>query len=512
MSAVPAGTVTIPSVLTGLRATAGNTQVSLVWNTSAGATSYHVKRSTTSGAGYVRIGAPSAANFTDTGLSDGTTYYYVVSAADSAGESVNSSQASSAPIVSTAVQVTVDVLSDRRVISPYIYGVNFPSSTAYIQDTGATMIRWGGNGSSRYNWENFDTNAAADWYFSNRSMGSAPLYQDSTQFVSSVKNAAAFPRMTMPMLPWVAKDASSYSFSIGKYGPQCQHNPYNSDDGNGLKTDCQTNIFGNDPQDAHFPLLDAPGNGDPAGSVYRNQWTAALSASFGGAPHFYDMDNEPDIWAGTHRDVHPNAVTYDELRDTYLTRARALKRWDAQAVRFGPVSCCWWFYWNSAAGNSDKTAHSGVDFLPWWLNEVAWSDQMAGTRSVEAFDIHAHPDTPDTSNFTAAQKQGLALRILRDWWDPSYVSESGGINQPWATQTQPLKTIPFRIPRLRALANTIYPGTLLSFTEWNAALAGESDFSTALVDAGAWGILGRNACGPPRGGPQPTRALRHTRR
>jgi hypothetical protein len=31
----------------------------------------------------------------------------------------------------------------------------------------------------------------------------------------------------------------------------------------------------------------------------------------------------------------------------------------------------------------------------------------------------------------------------------------------------------------------------LSFTEWNAALAGESDFSTALVDAEAWGILGR---------------------
>jgi fibronectin type 3 domain-containing protein len=490
-SATTAGAVTIPPTPTGLAATAGNAQISLVWNTSAGATGYHVKRSTTSGSGYTQIGASSTANFSDTGLANGTTYFYVVSALDSAGESANSSQVSATPIVSTAIQVTVDVLSDRHAISPYVYGVNFPSSTSYIQDSGATLIRWGGNASSRYNWKNFDTNAAADWYFSNRSMGGAPLYQDSTQFVTNIKNASAFPLMTMPMLPWVAKDGTSYSFSIAKYGPQCQANPYNSDDGNGVKPDCQTNISGNNPNDADVALLDAPGNSDPAGSIYRNQWTAALSSSFAAAPHFYDMDNEPDIWGSTHRDVHPNPVTYEELRDTYLTEARAVKGWDAQAVRFGPVSCCWWFYWNSAAGNSDKTAHAGIDFLPWWLNEVAWSDQVAGTRSIDAFDIHAYPDTPDMSSFTPAQKQALALRIFRDWWDPSYVSESGDINQPWATQIQPLKTIPFRIPRLRAMANAIYPGTPLSFTEWNAALAGESDFSTALVDADAWGILGR---------------------
>jgi hypothetical protein len=44
---------------------------------------------------------------------------------------------------------------------------------------------------------------------------------------------------------------------------------------------------------------------------------------------------------------------------------------------------------------------------------------------------------------------------------------------------------------MRAIANSIYPGTPVSFTEWNGALAGESDFSTALVDADAYGILGR---------------------
>jgi hypothetical protein len=132
-----------------------------------------------------------------------------------------------------------------------------------------------------------------------------------------------------------------------------------------------------------------------------------------------------------------------------------------------------------------------VDFLPWWLNEVYWQDQLSGTRSVDVFDIHAYPDGPDTSGYTQAQKQAVSLRIYRDYWDPTYTSESGAINQRWATFIQPKKRIPFRIPRMRAIVNMIYPGTPLSFTEWSAAFAGESDFSTALADADAYGILGR---------------------
>jgi len=372
--------------------------------------------------------------------------------------------------------------------------VNFPPNSAYVGNSGATLVRWGGNAATRYNWKNFNTNAANDFFFANRTFSNgadATLYTDSTKFVSNIAAAGGDPIMTIGMLPWVAKDSTSGSFSVKKYGPQCHVNPFSPDEGNGImQSDCKTAITGNAPSDAHVPLLDAPGATDPVGSVYRSQWVAAVAASFGSAPHFYDLDNEIDIWASTHRDVHPNPAGYNELRDTYLSEARALKGWDPQAVRFGPVSCCWWFYFNAAA-NSDKGIHGGTDFLPWWLNEIAWSDALAGTRSLDVLDIHAYPDAPDTTSLTLAQKQALALRILRDWWDPAYTSESGSINQHFVTQTQPLKTIPFRIPRMRAMVNSIYPGTPVSITEWNAAFAGESDFSTALVDADAWGILGR---------------------
>jgi len=393
----------------------------------------------------------------------------------------------------TSVTVTVDTLSNRHSISPYVYGGAYPKDAPTITDSGLSVVRWGGNSTSRYNWKLFTYNAANDWYFEDfaySEIGDA----DSTKFIQDVKAAGSHPLMTMPMLSWVAKAAENstnkdWSFSVAKFGAQCGADPYNSDAGDGLKTDCSTTLTAN-PNDANVPLLDQPGTSDPAGSVYRNQWAAALAAAFGTAPHFYDMDNEIEIWGSTHRDVHPAPTAYNEMRDTFVAESRALKTWDPSAIRLGPITCCWWFYWNGANGN-DKGAHAGVDFLPWWLNEVRWQDKIAGKRSVDVLDLHAYPDTPDTSTWTQAQKQALGARIYRDYWDPTYVSESGSINQPWATMIQPNKTIPFRIPRVRAIANMIYPGTPVSFTEWSAAVAGESDFSTALGDADAYGILGR---------------------
>jgi cellulose 1,4-beta-cellobiosidase len=86
-----------PSAPTGLTAAAGNAQVVLNWTASSGATSYRVKRATVSGGPYTSIATNTATSFTNTGLVNGTTYYYVVSAANSGGESANSSQISATP-------------------------------------------------------------------------------------------------------------------------------------------------------------------------------------------------------------------------------------------------------------------------------------------------------------------------------------------------------------------------------------------------------------------------------
>ncbi|MEA2417146.1 MAG: hypothetical protein QOI58_3803 [Thermoanaerobaculia bacterium] len=99
VSGTPVGAPAAPA---GVIATAGDTQVSLAWNSVAGATSYNVKRSTVSGSGYSTIVSPTTTSYTDTGLTNGTTYYYVITAVGPGGESVNSSEVSATPAVPPA--------------------------------------------------------------------------------------------------------------------------------------------------------------------------------------------------------------------------------------------------------------------------------------------------------------------------------------------------------------------------------------------------------------------------
>jgi cellulose 1,4-beta-cellobiosidase len=86
-----------------LAAAAGNAQVALSWAASATATNYYLKRSLTSGSGYTSIATNASLTFTNTGLGNGTLYYFVVSALNAAGESTNSTPVSARPTSSAPV-------------------------------------------------------------------------------------------------------------------------------------------------------------------------------------------------------------------------------------------------------------------------------------------------------------------------------------------------------------------------------------------------------------------------
>ncbi|QJE96916.1 DUF642 domain-containing protein [Luteolibacter luteus] len=81
-----------------LIATAGDAQASLSWAATPGATTYNVKRSTVSGGPYSTVGNVSTTSFVNTGLSNGTPYYYVVTALNAGGETGSSGQVSVTPI------------------------------------------------------------------------------------------------------------------------------------------------------------------------------------------------------------------------------------------------------------------------------------------------------------------------------------------------------------------------------------------------------------------------------
>ena len=89
---------TPPATPAGLTATAGNAQVVLSWSAASGAASYNVKRATTTGGPYTTIATGVAGTtFTNTGLTNGTTYFFVVSAVNANGQSANSAQVSATP-------------------------------------------------------------------------------------------------------------------------------------------------------------------------------------------------------------------------------------------------------------------------------------------------------------------------------------------------------------------------------------------------------------------------------
>ena len=98
-SATPTTTGGVPPAPTGLSATPGNGQVVLSWTASAGASSYNIFRGNSAG-GESSVASPSGVtttSYTVTGLANGKTYYFRISAVNSSGSSGYSNEASTAP-------------------------------------------------------------------------------------------------------------------------------------------------------------------------------------------------------------------------------------------------------------------------------------------------------------------------------------------------------------------------------------------------------------------------------
>ena len=97
--ATPVAPTTPPPTPTNLTATAGDGQATIAWSASSSVATYRVKRSTSNGGPYVQIAAPTTTSYVDNSLTNDTTYYFVISAVNSIGESANSNQVSVMPVV-----------------------------------------------------------------------------------------------------------------------------------------------------------------------------------------------------------------------------------------------------------------------------------------------------------------------------------------------------------------------------------------------------------------------------
>ena len=146
-----------PSAPQSLAATAGSGSVSLTWtppasNGGAAVSGYNIYRGTTSGGEARPVATVTGTSFTDTGLTNGTTYYYKVAAVNAAGTSPQSGEAGATP---TAVQATAPSAPQSLAASAGSLTVRLswsaPSSNGGSPVTGYNVYRGtspGGEGST----------------------------------------------------------------------------------------------------------------------------------------------------------------------------------------------------------------------------------------------------------------------------------------------------------------------------------------------------------------------------
>jgi fibronectin type 3 domain-containing protein len=108
-SGIPSNAAQAPSTPGGLNAAPGDGKVGLTWAAPSSATSYKIKRASSSGGPFTQIATSTFAGYTNVGLQNGTTYYFAVSAVNSGGESANSAAVGAKPVAPSSAVTSVSV-------------------------------------------------------------------------------------------------------------------------------------------------------------------------------------------------------------------------------------------------------------------------------------------------------------------------------------------------------------------------------------------------------------------
>ncbi|MEO7714631.1 MAG: hypothetical protein ABIY70_00395 [Capsulimonas sp.] len=198
-----------PTASSVLSATGGLGQVSLSWNAVPGATSYSVKRSNVTGGPYTTVAAGlTSTSYVNTGLGDGTTYYYVVSATNSTGEGANSYQASATTNTVTAPRNLVVTPGEQQVLLTWtpvagqgynIYRTKNSDGTGYSKINGSDLVTPNAyidtalsNGTTYYYVVKFIDSASIESNVSNF-VSATPIVQDIYWNITPPSNHQAVP-------------------------------------------------------------------------------------------------------------------------------------------------------------------------------------------------------------------------------------------------------------------------------------------------------------------------------
>jgi hypothetical protein len=473
------------------------------------------------------------------------------------------------PATATGPALSVDTTNQTHAISANIYGMNAYLFHATAADTAAVakanipVDRWGGDSTERYNYQLDVSNSIDDWFFENGpgNVGDGwPAVSGVKAFDNLVEsnNSDGIKTLgTVPVLGWVSKDSTSCSFPKSTYpnqlavkdvnGTYYAFDPYGGVCGAGVYPDgvsgCTSASGCNIPSDPTVTSIAAPPPTPPtdpstvnaawADATWTGSWVNYLVNKFGAGDSgtgvaIYDLDNEPSWWSSGSADVHPLHFTYDEVTSGGIGTALAIKTVDPTAQVSGPVMDFWWAYfysmqdiragWSNGSpcyrpwsNPADRTAHGGVPFIEYYLQQFAKAETTYGTRLLDYVDLHTYfaaqypANSGNGTGLTTAGDTGeqqVRINSTRAFWDPTYTDSStlngNGYPQPnyftdpnykGASDCNPPQQAPQLIRMMQTWVANDYPGTKLAIDEYN--FGGLEAINGALTQADILGIFGR---------------------
>jgi hypothetical protein len=385
------------------------------------------------------------------------------------------------------VTITVNASKDKRAVSPYIYGANnwLDKSAQFYKDAGLTMARMnGGNNATKYNWRK-KLSSHPDWYnnvYTNDWDKSAKTIATN---LPSVQGMFAFQLL--------GRVASSNAHNFNDWGfnsSQWWNGVHQNLAGGGVPDTVK--VF-KDNQWQYVTKAKVEGNAN----LYTQEWPAdstvgILNYWFGTGGLglnknqflYWNMDNEADIWNGTHDDVMKNGqIPAAQFMDKYIEVAKKAKALFPEIKICGPVTTSeWqWFIWGEERIRINGTYNSWFEYF---IKRCAEEEKASGVRVLDVFDIHHYPWAPNETG---------ALQNHRSFFDKTYVYPGANgvktINGGWEESQNKV----YIFQRINDWLNKHYGvghGITLGLSEWSTGV-NEPNLSS-VVYASTLGVFANN--------------------
>jgi hypothetical protein len=283
------------------------------------------------------------------------------------------------------VTINVNATLNKRLISPYIYGRNEDfrqPTTQFYKDAGLRFARMnGGNNASGYNWRK-RLSIHPDWYNNVYTNDWDAMAQKLHDNFPGMQGMFAF-----QLLGRVASNTQNnfddWSFNQSQYWSGHNQNLA----GGGIP-----NESGGSKAlvDGNIDLFSKPWPADSSVAIL-NYWFGANGKGFNRNQFVYwSMDNEVDIWDGTHDYAMPTLISASAFMDRYITLAKKAKALYPGIKLCGPVTTSeWqWYKWSTESIYIDGRYYPWIEYF---IKRLADEYKATGIKLVDVVDIHNYP-------------------------------------------------------------------------------------------------------------------------